>query len=125
MLEIVECGALVAIQDEGRPGWRRFGVPTAGPMDAFAFEAARLLAGNYSGTTALEIGGGDVVLRAQTDCIIAVTGAAYELTVNIWQYPLWGSYFVRAGWLLRLTRTGAGMWAYLAIPGGFAGEQVL
>jgi antagonist of KipI len=125
MLEVIEAGGLVTLQDAGRRGWRRFGVPSSGPMDALACEAAQLLAGNSPQTAVLEIGGGDVSLRATQDCVIAVTGAGYKLGVNTWEYPLWGAYFVRSGWTIRLERSGFGMWAYLALAGGIEARSVL
>ncbi len=125
MLEVLEVGGLGTIQDRGRLGWRRFGVPLAGPMDRFAFDAANLLVGNDPSAAALEIGAGDLTLRAQYDCLIAVTGAGYEVAVNIWTFPLWSSYFVRGGWVIQLTKSGFGMWAYLAVAGGFDVPPVL
>ncbi len=125
MLEVVEAGGLATLQDSGRLGWRRFGVPAAGPMDAFAFRAANLLVGNGENAAALELGAGDVVLRALHDCVIAVTGAGYQLSVGSWDFPLWSSYFVRGGWSMQLSKSGFGMWAYVAIAGGFDIPQVL
>ena len=125
MLEVVEAGGLATLQDAGRPGWRRFGVPLAGPMDHFAFQAANLLVGNPAQTAALEIGAADVTLRAASDCVLAVTGAGYRLSVNDWDLSLWGSFFVRPGWPIRLSRSGFGMWAYVAAAGGFDVPAVL
>src|SRR5512142_1523193 len=119
MLEVLEAGGLATLQDAGRLGWRRFGVPLAGPMDRVAFEAANLLAGNPLDAAVLEVGGGDLVLQAQRDCVLAVTGAGYQVSVNEWDFPLWGSCFVRSGWRVRLTKGGFGMWAYVAAAGGF------
>jgi antagonist of KipI len=56
---------------------------------------------------------------------MAVTGAGYRLSVYIWEFPLWGSFFVRAGWKIRLNKTDDGMWAYLAVHGGIQTEPVL
>ena len=125
MLEVLEVGGLGTVQDAGRIGWRRFGVPVAGPMDSFAFQAANLLANNAPNMAALELGAGDLLLRATYDCVIAVTGAGYELSVNLWSFPLWGSYFVRGGWSIRLIKSGFGMWAYVAMAGGFDIPRVL
>ncbi len=125
MLEVLEVGGLATIQDAGRVGWRGFGVPLAGAMDRFAFDAANLLVGNGPGVAALEIGAGDILLRAQYDCLIAVTGAGFELSVNIWAFPLWSCCFVRGGWLVHLAKRGFGMWAYVAIAGGFDVPLVL
>jgi len=119
MLEVIEASGLATIQDLGRRGWRRFGVPLSGPMDTFAFQAANLLVSNSIDAATLEIGGGDIELCADQDCVIAAAGAGYILSVYIWEFPLWDSCFVRAGWKIRLKKNGVGMWAYLAVAGGF------
>ena len=49
MLRIVNKGMLTTIQDGGRRGYQRFGVPVSGPMDWFAFRLANLLVGNVPG----------------------------------------------------------------------------
>lgn len=117
-IEILEVNGLATIQDSGRTGWRKFGVPASGAMDAFAFRAANLLAGNDPSAAALEIGLGGIALRALRDCVIAVTGVGYALSVYIWDFPLWSSYYVRGGWTIRLDKLDSGMWAYLAVSGG-------
>src|SRR5215204_6927702 len=101
-LEVVDVSGLATIQDSGRTGWRKFGVPTSGPMDAFAFQTANRLAGNNLNCAAIEIGLGNITLRALRDCVIAVAGFGYGLSIYIWDFPLWSSYYVRAGWTIRL-----------------------
>jgi biotin-dependent carboxylase-like uncharacterized protein len=64
-------------------------------------------------------------LRALHNCIVAVTGAGYGLSVYIWDFPLWSSYYVRAGWTIRLNKLDSGMWAYIAISGGVQTQPVL
>ncbi len=125
MFEVLEVGGFATVQDAGRFGWRRFGVPLSGPMDRFAFEAANLLAGNESDAAAIELGAGELSLRARHDCVIAVAGAGYRLSVGAWDFPLWGSCFVRAGAAIRLSRSGFGMWAYIASSGGLGLPRVL
>ena len=117
-LEIIEANGLATTQDAGRIGWKKFGVPSSGPMDAFAFRAANALVGNAPHHAAIEIGLGDIAFRALSDCVIAVAGAGFDLSVYIWDFPLWGSYYVRAGWTIRLAKLDSGMWAYLALVGG-------
>jgi antagonist of KipI len=124
-LEIIEVNGLVTIQDSGRKGWRKFGVTTSGAMDTFALRAANALVGNSPSGAALEIGLGDVAFRALRDCVIAVAGAGYDLSVYIWDFPLWSSYYVRAGWTIRLDKLDSGMWAYLAIAGGVQTQLAL
>ncbi|MFN8424850.1 MAG: biotin-dependent carboxyltransferase family protein [Anaerolineales bacterium] len=117
-LEIVEANGLATIQDAGCVGWKKFGVPSSGPMDTFAFRAANALLGNAPHHAAIEIGLGDIAFRALSDCVIAVAGAGFDLSIYIWDFPLWGSYYIRAGWTIRFTKLDSGMWAYLALVGG-------
>ena len=124
-LEVADISGLATIQDSGRKGWRQFGVPASGPMDAFAFQAANALVGNPGECAIIEIGLGDVTFQARQDCTIAVTGAGYQLSVYIWEFPLWGSFFIRAGWKIRLNKTDDGMWTYLAVQGGIQTKPVL
>lgn len=117
-LEILEVHGLAAIQDSGRTGWRKFGVPTSGAIDPFALRAANLLAGNDPHCAAVEVGLGGISFRALHDCVIAVAGFGFGVSVYIWDFPLWSSYYVRGGWTVRLDKLDFGMWAYLAVSGG-------
>jgi len=124
-LEVLEAEGLVSVQDPGRLGWGRFGVPRSGPMDAFALRAANALVRNPPQSAVLEIGMGEALLRATQDCVLAVTGAGYRVALSIWDFPLWGTLFVRAGQRLRLIKTEGGNWAYLALAGGIQVTPVL
>jgi len=124
-LEVVELSGLATIQDSGRIGWRKFGVPVSGPMDVFVFRAANKLVGNDSNCAAIEIGLGDITMRALRDCVVAVAGVGYSVSIYIWEFPLWSSYYVRAGWTIRLNKLDSGMWAYLAVSGGVQTQQIL
>ena len=124
-LEVIDLGGLATIQDLRRQGWRRFGVPTSGPMDVFAFQAANSLAGNPIECAAIEIGLGDATFQALQDCVIAVTGVGYRLSIYIWEFSLGSSFFVRAGWKISFNKTDNGMWAYLSVTGGVQTQPVL
>lgn len=124
-LIVIESSGMATIQDLGRKGWRRFGVPVSGPMDAFAFHAANHLVGNPNDCAVIEIGLGDVIFQALQDCVIAIAGTGYSLSISAWDFPLWSSFYVRAGWQIRFTKTDSGMWAYLAVAGGVQTPAVL
>ena len=49
MLTVLKPGILTSIQDKGRFGLQKFGVPAAGAMDPEALALANLLAGNDPG----------------------------------------------------------------------------
>ncbi len=53
-VEVISPGALATIQDLGRPGWRRVGVPGGGALDPALLRIANVLAGNAEGAAAIE-----------------------------------------------------------------------
>ena len=125
MLEVLDVSGLVIFQDGGRRGWQGFGVPVSGPMDWFAHHAANALAGNPLDAVVIEIGLGEAVFRARRDCVVAVTGAGYEVATYVWTFPLWTSFYVRAGLNVHVKKINGGNWAYLAISGGFDIDSIL
>jgi len=125
MLEVIDVSGLVTFQDSGRHGFARYGVPTSGPMDWFAYQAANSLVGNSVNTPVVEIGLGEAVFRAKRNCVLAVTGAGYEVLNYVWTFPLWTSFFVRAGWYVNIKKKSGGNWAYLATAGGFEVDSIL
>ena len=48
-IEILEAGLLTTVQDKGRYGYQRFGMPVAGAMDVFALRVGNALVGNDEG----------------------------------------------------------------------------
>ncbi|MDE3088416.1 MAG: KipI antagonist, partial [Chloroflexota bacterium] len=54
-MEVIAPGLLTTVQDLGRVGYQKFGVPVSGAMDSFALRAANALVGNSPDSAALEI----------------------------------------------------------------------
>ncbi|MBE0681936.1 MAG: biotin-dependent carboxyltransferase family protein [Anaerolineales bacterium] len=125
MLEVLDVSGLATFQDSGRRGWQSYGVPVSGPMDWFAHRAANSLLGNSTDAVVIEIGLGEIALRALRDTTLAVTGAGFEVENYVWKFPLWTTFYVRAGWHVQVKKTSGGNWAYLAIAGGFETPSIL
>lgn len=125
MLEVLDISGLVTLQDAGRRGWQSYGVPVSGSMDWFAYQAANSLLHNSPDAVAIEIGLGEAEFRARRDCVLAVTGAGFEVANYVWTFPLWTSFYVRAGWRVHVKKISGGNWAYLAIAGGFETQVML
>lgn len=119
-LDVVEPGLLITVQDGGRRGWARYGVPPSGPVDAMAFRAANLLVGNPPDAAGLEITLAGPVLRARQASLVAVCGAEFELWAGRVPLPTWHAVYLRAGDCLRFGERRSGARAYLAIAGGIA-----
>ncbi len=146
-LEVLDGGLLTTVQDLGRRGYERYGVPVAGAMDPFALRAANFLVGNPVGASAptvwrrvpprdaagrclpdaaaLEITLIGPTLRATDKCLIAVTGADLSLRVNGIELPPWMAIFVRKGWTIEFGKRKTGCRAYLAVAGGVNVTPVL
>ena len=117
-LEVLDGGLLTTVQDLGRYGYERLGVPVAGAMDPFALQAANILVGNRPGEAALEITLVGPTLRATESCLIAITGADLSPRLNGQEMPMWMAVFVRKGWLIEFGERKSGCRAYLAVAGG-------
>ncbi len=125
MLQILESSPFVTIQDTGRTGWQRFGVPISGAMDAFALRAANQLVGNHWHSAALEIGPGSLSLRSWDDRLLALTGCGAGWQVNGRPMPAWTAVRVPCGAWVQVFPLDPGGWSYLAVGGGLDVPTVL
>ncbi|MEN9934613.1 MAG: hypothetical protein RLZZ387_1192 [Chloroflexota bacterium] len=119
-LRILSGGVLTTVQDTGRPGAVRYGVPRGGAMDPFALLAANRLLGNPPGAAALEITAGGASFELLRPMVIAVTGADLGATWNGRLLPLWTAAAARRGDQIALQGRPSpwGARAYLALQGG-------
>ena len=117
-IEVLDGGLLTTIQDRGRYGFQRFGVPVSGAMDMFALRAANILVGNAESAAGLEMTVLGPRIRFLADTSIALTGA--DLSALLDGEPLESWKQVRVSQDNELCFTGAkdGMRSYLAIAGG-------
>ena len=75
VLQIRHPGILPTVQDRGRYGYQRYGVPVSGAMDQLALRAANLLVGNDQGAACLEMTVIGPTAGLLSDATVAVTGA--------------------------------------------------
>ncbi len=117
--KVIKSGLFSTMQDGGRPGYQRFGLPTAGSMDNYSYRMANILVGNEPGLAALEMAFVGAVLEVCCDTEIAITGAEMKATLNNQEISMWQSFAVREGDLLTLGSASQGIYCYLASAGGF------
>jgi antagonist of KipI len=116
---------LTTMQDLGRWGRQAYGVPVAGPMDAYSHALANRLAGNAPSAATLEITLMGPELEATGSITCAVAGAEFAVAVDGRPAPVAQRFEVRKGERLRFGARTAGTRAYLAVEGGFDVEPVL
>jgi allophanate hydrolase len=128
LLEVVSPGAYASVQDRGRRGWRRVGVPWAGVLDPRLMRLANALAGNAADSPVIECFDGGLQLAARGGPVrLAVAGdAVLELDRGGERHALaaWRSLTLADGDTLRLRRLERGRIAVVAVE-GLAVPQVL
>lgn len=124
MIRVLAAGLRATVQDRGRFGHLREGVPPSGPADPFAFAAAQALVGNTGDDAAFEIVGSPFTFACDDARIVAVAGRDVALRGRS-RVPGWTSVFARAGEELTVMVGERGRFAYLAMSGGIATAPVL
>jgi biotin-dependent carboxylase-like uncharacterized protein len=119
-LRILRPGPLTTVQDLGRPGYARYGVPTCGAADSDALRLANALLGNPPGAAALEVTLGGLVAEALDECVVALTGAECAARMNGQPLPPNTTWALTGGDRLELAPARCGVRAYLAVAGGVA-----
>ena len=117
-LLIHDAGPLTTIQDLGRPGHLRVGIPASGPLDREAFVLANRMVGNPDGAGGLECTLLGPRVEFADDRVVAIAGADMAPTLNGAAISTWQSWRVKAGDVLRLGTARSGVRGYLAVSGG-------
>lgn len=124
-ITVEKAALLMTIQDLGRFGSQRYGMPQSGPMDWCAFYGANLLVGNEPNAASIEIGFSSTVIFVEVSTLMAVCGAGFRLYVNDREMPLWMAVWVNQGDRLQIEQVGGGNWVYLAVAGGILSKMWL
>jgi len=124
VIHVAEAGVRSTVQDRGRFGHLRSGVPTAGAADRFALAAANALVGNAEDAAGIEIIGAPFRFTIDDARVIAVTGRDVSLETRA-RLPGWSSVFVRAGQVVTVHAGEGTRFAYLAVSGGIATTPIL
>jgi biotin-dependent carboxylase-like uncharacterized protein len=125
VIAVLKPGLLTTIQDQGRPGWRAFGMPVAGALDRRAWALANVLAGNSHGAAALEMTLAGGTFRFEREAFVAVGGAEMSGTLDGAPVETWSAFPVRAGSVLAFGAAVRGVRTYLAVHGGIDVPLVL
>jgi biotin-dependent carboxylase-like uncharacterized protein len=125
VIRIVDPGPQTTVQDLGRVGHLRYGIPPSGPLDVRAFVIANRLVGNADGAAALEATVLGPRFTVETAGAIAVTGADAPVTVNGAAAEAWTTLPLAAGDTVRIGAARTGVRLYVAFAGGLDVPPVL
>jgi biotin-dependent carboxylase-like uncharacterized protein len=125
MIHVTDPGPQTTVQDLGRVGQLRYGIPPSGPLDVRAFLVANRLVGNPDGAAGLECTLMGPRFTVETVCAMAVTGADAPVTVNGEALPAWTTIALVPGDAVRVAAARAGVRIYVAFSGGIDVPPVL
>ena len=120
-LLVTSPGALASVQDRGRPGWRRLGVPGAGALNPAWLRIANAMAGQDENATAIEYLVAGPTLQA-TDAPVHL-GFAGDAPLTLTHdgtnrvHDGWCSLVLRPGDTLRVGSPRHGRVGYVAVQG--------
>lgn len=124
-LKVIRPGLFTTVQDCGRWGFQSRGVPLAGAMDLYSHRLANRLVGNARDAATLEVTLMGPHVEFEEPAIVAVTGAAFLVTLDERPVRMNEAIEAPAGSVLKLGDRTQGARAYIAIGGGILVPLVL
>jgi len=125
LFRVIKPGFFTTVQDLGRYGFLKYGVPISGAMDDFSLRLANMLVGNDPREACLEITMLGPELEALHDAQIAVTGGDISVRINDQDSQMWQTLRVKTGDVVALGKIQAGCRSYLSVRGGVNVPMVL
>jgi antagonist of KipI len=118
-VKVHRAGILSTLQDLGRYGYQRFGVPVGGVMDEYSHRLANLLVGNSELEATLEMTLAGPRLEFTQDALVGICGGDFAPTLEGKSVPAARPVLMRKGCVLDFGTCRLGCRAYLAVAGGF------
>lgn len=119
-VKVLSPGALTTVQDLGRTGYQKYGIPVSGAMDQLACRLANILVGNREEEAVLEATYMGPELLFEGQAAIAVTGGGFKPRLNGADVPMYRRIFVNKGDVLSLGSSTDGIRAYIGISGSLS-----
>ncbi|MTI88947.1 MAG: biotin-dependent carboxyltransferase [Balneolaceae bacterium] len=124
-LTVNDGGLFTTIQDGGRSGYRKYGIPVSGAMDTHSWKLANWLAGNPLDTPILEMTLKGGVYEFNSQAVIAIAGAEMKPEINGEKAPMYKTIQVQHGDKLQLGYCRKGCRSYLAIQGKWEIDKMM
>jgi len=115
---------MATIQDRGRIGYQRYGVPVSGALDPVSFRLANAAAGNRQSIATIEMIAAGAIFEVEGPSVrvaLGGPGATLEVTDDgtTRSFPALRSVMARHGAIIAVLRPPLASLCYLAVEGGF------
>lgn len=125
MIKVLNAGIYCSVQDKGRVGFAKMGIPTAGVMDVYSAELGNALLHNDENAAVIEITFGQGKFEFTTTTYICITGGDFSPKLNNNPIELNSVYEVKKGTVLSFGKRMYGARTYLTVQGGIQSEMIL
>ena len=124
MIAILHPGIYCSVQDQGRFGHTKIGVPQAGCADTYAAKMANALLKNHEKDALIEITFGQGEFKFTSDTYICLTGGDFSPKLNGKLIKMQSVYFIKKDSVLSFGKRVYGARVYLSVQGGIITETV-
>lgn len=125
MIKVLQTGIYNTVQDLGRRGYAKLGIPLSGVMDRHASRLANTLMQNKVTDALIEITMGQGKFQFLETTAFCLTGGDFSPSLDGAPLETNRVYFPKAGAVLSFGKRNYGAFTYLAVPGGIQSEVVL
>ena len=125
MIQVLHSGIYSSIQDSGRVGFSKFGVPPNGAMDMYSYQLGNSLLKNPKSAASIEITFGGAKFSFLKDTIICISGANFSPKINEKLVDMNTILKLKKGNVLSFGKRKYGIRTYVSVLGGFKTEEKL
>ncbi|TSE09626.1 biotin-dependent carboxyltransferase family protein [Aquimarina algiphila] len=124
-VKILKAGFFTTIQDGGRFGFSKYGVPRSGAMDKLSYGLANLLLGNDKNSACIEWTFQPPVLHFFENTEIVLTGAEADAFLNDLKIDMYKKIRIVKDDILKFKSCRKGVYGYVGIRKGFSTSLIL
>jgi len=125
MIKVLHPGIYSSVQDLGRFGFAKMGIPTAGSMDQFSSQLGNTLLNNQKSDAVIEVTFGMAKLEFTSDTFFCITGADFSQNLNDKAIETQKVYKGTKGSVISFGKRKYGARTYIAVQGGILSETIL
>ena len=125
MIKVLHPGIYNTVQDQGRFGYAKMGIPTAGYLDNYSAELGNALLNNEKSDAVIEITFGQGKFQFMEATFFCLTGGDFSPKLDGNPLEMNQVYKAKADAILSFGKRNYGARTYLAVQGGIQSDHVL